>query len=156
MKLVLQITAIGIFAAFVTIQFFRPDFNNPPVIPAETLEAATDVPDNVREILRRSCYDCHSHETVYPWYSNIQPSAWFLEDHIRVGRNELNFSLWNTYETRRQRRKLDEICEETKARAMPLPSYLWIHWDAELADEEINILCQWARNESERLAKQPQ
>lgn len=155
MKKVLKITAILIAAAFLFVQFFRPDFTNPAVNRAESLEAATEVPENVREILKRSCYDCHSNETVYPWYSNFQPSAWFLEDHIRAGRDELNFSVWNTYETNRKRRKLDEICEETKERLMPLPSYLWIHWDAQLSDEEINVLCEWTTGESERLAVSP-
>lgn len=156
MKLILKISVIFIFAAFLVIQFFRPDFHNPPVNQAETLEASTGVPENVREILRRSCYDCHSNETIYPWYSNIQPSAWFLHDHIEMGREDLNFSVWNTYETRRKRRKLDEICEETKARLMPLPSYLWIHWDAGLSEEEIEILCRWSQTESERLAQTPE
>ena len=155
MKKILKITAICIIAAFLIIQFFRPDFANPAVKQAETLEAATEVPANVREVLKRSCFDCHSNETVYPWYSKIQPSAWFLDDHIRAGRSELNFSVWNTYQTNRKRRKLDEICEMAKDRAMPLPSYLWIHWDAQLSDEEINILCEWTTRESERLTVAP-
>lgn len=155
MKKFLKITAICLLAAFIFIQFFRPDFTNPAVNQAETLEAATQIPENVREILKRSCYDCHSNETIYPWYSKIQPSAWFLDDHIGAGRSELNFSVWNTYETRRKRRKLDEICEMAKDRSMPLPSYLWIHRDAQVSDEEINLLCQWATRESDRLAVSP-
>ena len=155
MKKLLKITAICIVAAFLVIQFFRPDFTNPPVNQAETLEASTEVPENVRAIINRSCKDCHSNETVYPWYSKIQPSAWFLDDHIHAGRTEMNFSVWNTYETRRKRRKLDEICEMVKSRAMPLPSYLWIHRDAQLSDDEINILCEWTNRESERLAVSP-
>lgn len=155
MKKLLKITAICLVAAFLLIQFFRPDFTNPPVNQAETLEAATAVPENVREILKRSCYDCHSNETIYPWYSKIQPSAWFLDGHIHDGRSELNFSAWNTYDTRRKRRKLDEICEETKSAAMPLPSYLWVHWGAQVSEEEIKILCEWTSRESERLTTGP-
>jgi hypothetical protein len=155
MKKLLKITAICIVAALLVIQFFRPDFTNPPVNQAETLEASTEVPENVLAIINRSCKDCHSNETVYPWYSKIQPSAWFLADHINEGRREMNFSVWNSYETRRKRRKLDEICEMVKSRAMPLPSYLWIHWDARTSDDEINILCEWSNRESERLAVLP-
>ena len=155
MKKFLKITAICIFAAFLFIQFFRPGFTNPPVNQAETLEASTEVPENVREILKRSCYDCHSNETVYPWYSKIQPSAWFLDDHIHAGRSELNFSVWNTYAASSKRNKLDEICEQLKERLMPLPSYLWVHWDAQVSNEEINILCEWTTRESERLAILP-
>lgn len=156
MKNAIKIIVICLFAGFLALQLFRPDFDNPPVIYSETLEASTDVPENVQNILKRSCYDCHSNETRYPWYAQVQPSAWFLQDHISVGRDELNFSVWNTYETRRKRRKLDEICEETKGGHMPLPSYLWMHWSADPTDEEISALCDWARNESDRLAAAPQ
>ena len=155
MKKLLKITAICIVGVFIFIQFFRADFTNPPVNQAETLEASTEIPENVQAIINRSCKDCHSNETVYPWYSKVQPSAWFLADHIKEGRTEMNFSVWNTYETRRKRRKLDEICEMVKARAMPLPSYLWIHWDARASDDDINILCEWTNRESERLAVSP-
>jgi len=143
MKKALKILAILLVSVFVVIQFFRPDFNNPPVNQAETLQAATVVPENVQAILDRSCNDCHTNETRYPWYSHIQPSGWFLADHIDAGRRNLNFSVWKTYEPSRQRRKLSEICEETKGRYMPLPSYLWIHWNAKLTDEEIKTLCDW-------------
>lgn len=155
MKKLLKITAICVFTAFLVIQFFRPDFTNPPVNQAETLEASTEVPENVLAIINSSCKDCHSNETIYPWYSKVQPSAWFLADHLTAGRKEMNFSVWNTYETSRKRRKLDEICEETKSRAMPLPSYLWIHRGAKLSDDEINSLCEWTSRESERLAVSP-
>lgn len=150
----LKISAILIFLGFIIIQFFRPDFTNPPVNQAETLQATLQVPENVQAILTRSCMDCHSHETKYPWYSKIQPSAWFLADHIAEGRRELNFSIWKTYEPSRQRRKLSEICEETKAKAMPLPSYLWIHRDAKLSDAEIKTLCDWSESESSKVTEQ--
>ena len=156
MKTALKIIVIVLVAAFVVIQFFRPDFTNPPVNQAETLEASTQVPENVEAILTRSCKDCHSNETRYPWYSNIQPSAWFLAHHIEEGRREMNLSLWNTFETRRKRRKLDEICEQIESREMPLPSYLWIHRSAKLSDEEIKTVCEWTRVESDRLANLPQ
>ena len=153
MKKALKIIAVIIVSAFLVIQFFRPDFTNPPVDQAETLEATTQVPDNVKAILKRSCADCHTHETKYPWYSKIQPSAWFLKDHIDEGRRELNLSIWKTYEPRRQRRKLAEICEQVQGRNMPLPSYLWIHWDAKMSDEDIKTLCDWTEAESSRIVE---
>src|SRR5687767_7188476 len=104
MKKALKITAVLVISGFVILQLFRPDFTNPPVNQAETLQAATQVPENVEVILNRSCNDCHTNETRYPWYSKIQPSAWFLEDHIAAGRSELNLSVWRTYEPRRQRK----------------------------------------------------
>lgn len=91
MKRAVKIFIILIFAVFVIIQFFRPNFENPPVIQAETLESTVVVPENVAFILRRSCGDCHSNETTYPWYAKIQPSAWFLASHIEDGRLNLNF-----------------------------------------------------------------
>jgi hypothetical protein len=155
MKKVLKIIAIIFFVAFAVLQFFRPDFTNPPVTQAETLEATTQIPENVRAILQRSCNDCHTNETSYPWYSKIQPSASFLKSHIDDGRRHLNFSIWNTYDSRKKRKKLDEVCEQVNAKEMPLPSYLWIHWDANLSAEDSKILCDWATAEKTRLESSP-
>lgn len=151
LKRVLQIIAVILFIAFVAIQFIRPDFTNPPIIAEQTLEAHIQVPENVKTILSRSCADCHTNATVYPWYSKIQPAAWFLADHIRDGRAELNFSEWGTFSKRKQKRKLEEVCEQIEIREMPLPSYLWIHRDAQMSDEEIKILCDWAKAESAKV-----
>jgi hypothetical protein len=151
MKKALKIAAIILVLAFIAVQFIRPDFTNPPVNQAETLEAATEVPENVQTILKRSCKDCHSNETKYPWYSGIQPSAWFLADHIADGRRELNLSVWSTYEARRKRKKLAEICEQVQSKEMPLPSYLWIHWDAKMSDADIKTLCDWTESESAKI-----
>lgn len=151
MKKALKIIALVLFLAFVAIQFIRPDFTNPPVNQADTIYANTQVPENVQKIFNRSCNDCHTNETKYPWYSYVQPSAWFLADHIADGRRELNFSVWKTYQPSRQRRKLSEICEVVEAKEMPLPSYLWIHWKAKLSEEEIKTLCGWTQTESEKI-----
>ena len=153
MKKALKIIAVVLAVAFLAIQLIRPDFTNPPVNPAETLAASTAVPENVQRILNRSCADCHSHETRYPWYSYVQPSAWFLADHITEGRAELNFSVWATYQASRKKRKFEEICDQVRAREMPLPSYLWIHGEARLTDEDVKTLCDWTEAESARLAE---
>ena len=153
MKKAFKIIAIVLVVAFLGIQFIRPDFTNPPVNQAETLLAAAEVPENVKTILSRSCADCHSYETKYPWYSKIQPSAWFLKDHIDHGRRELNLSVWKTYEPSRQRKKLSEICEQVQERFMPLPSYLWIHWNAKMSDADIKTLCDWAEQERAKITE---
>ena len=150
MKRAVKIFFILLFAAFFIIQFFRPDFDNPPLTRAETLESNVFVPENVAVILKRSCADCHSNETVYPWYAKIQPSAWFLASHIEDGRRHLNFSVWNTYDSRRKKRRLSEICEQIESREMPLPSYLWIHRDARMSGEDVVNLCNWANAEAEK------
>lgn len=156
MKNAVKIILLLIVVGFIVIQFFRPDFTNPPVVQGETLEASTQVPENVETVLTRSCKDCHSNETVYPWYSKIQPSAWFLKDHIDEGKREMNLSVWNTYTDRKKNKKLEEVCEQVQSREMPLPSYLWIHWGAKLSDEEIKTLCDWTTAERARIAANPQ
>ena len=153
LKKILKIVVLVLSIGFVVIQFIRPDFTIPPVNAADTLENSMQLPDNVKRILNRSCADCHSNETKYPWYSKIQPSAWFLKDHIDEGRHELNLSVWNTYEPRRKKRKLDEICEQIEAREMPLPSYLWIHGDAKMSDEDIKTLCDWTKTASAQIVQ---
>ena len=152
LKRAVKIFFVLFFVAFLVIQFSRPNFNNPSVTQAETLKSNTFVPENVAAVLKRSCADCHSNETVYPWYAKIQPSAWFLASHIEDGRRHLNFSIWNTYDARRKKRKLGEICDQTESREMPLPSYLWIHRDAQMSDEDVKILCDWANAEAEKIA----
>jgi hypothetical protein len=151
---ILKITVLVIALAFIAIQFVRPDLSNPPVDASETLAASTTLPPEVRAVLTRSCNDCHSNETVYPWYAKVSPFNWFLYDHIDTGRHEMNFSTWNTYTKQRKINKLDEICEQIEAGAMPLPSYLWIHRDAVLKPEEGKLLCDWAKAESERISAQ--
>lgn len=151
MKKALKIAAVVLFVGFVVVQFIRPDFTNPPVDESQTLEADVPLPENVKTILRRSCADCHTNETVYPWYSKIQPAAWFLDDHIREGRAELNFSEWAKLADGRKKRKLEEVCEQIQSREMPLPSYLWIHTDAKMSDDDIRILCDWTKAEIEKI-----
>lgn len=151
MKKTLKIIIIILVLAFVGIQFIRPDFNNPPVAAGQSLEETTQVPEQIEKILTHSCNDCHTNKTIYPLYAHVAPVSWFLADHIEEGRRVLNFSEWGTYETRRRRRKLDEVCEQAKTREMPLPSYLWIHWESGLSDEEINALCDWTESEKTRL-----
>ena len=153
MKRKIKIIAIVFAALFLAAQLVRPDNTNPPIVEAETLESSTQVPENVEAILARSCSDCHTNKTTYPWYSNITPSNWFLAHHVEDGRRNMNFSVWNTYETSRKRRKLDQICEQVSSGEMPLPSYLWIHRDARLSEEDKKILCDWADGEKARLAQ---
>jgi hypothetical protein len=150
-KRIIKIVIIVLAVAFVAIQFYRPDQTLPPENPTETLEASTKVPDDVEMILTRSCADCHSNRTSYPWYSNVSPFSWFLANHITEGRRELNLSVWNTYETKKKTRKLGDICDQVEKGEMPLPSYLWIHWDAKLKPGEAKILCEWTDAEANRL-----
>lgn len=151
LKKILKITALVLVLGLIVIQFFAIDKTNPPVNEGETLEATVAVPADVSQILSRSCNDCHSHKTIYPWYAHVQPSGWFLRDHIDHARSHLNFSKFGTYEPKKQAKKLEEICEEVESEAMPLPSYLWIHGDAVLSKSDAATLCSWAKEARSRL-----
>lgn len=142
-----------VLVAFVILQFFRVDKINPPIVQADTLDAAVSVPPDIALIIGRSCNDCHSHKTIFPWYTNIQPGGWFMKDHVDHGRSHLNFSVFNTYETKKKDHKLEEICEMVESRQMPLPSYLWLHRDAVLSDGEAKALCDWANAEREKIVQ---
>jgi hypothetical protein len=148
----IKIVVVLLVIAFATLQVFQVDRTNPPIIEAETLAAAVNVPENVQAIFDRSCNDCHSNNTVYPWYSKVQPSGWFVKDHIDDGRRHLNFSVFNTYEQKRKVKKLEEICEQVESKEMPLPSYLWLHRDAAMRDGEAKILCDWAEKEKNAIS----
>src|SRR5687768_5557592 len=97
MKKILKILALVLIAGLVVIQFFRVDQTNPPINESETLEAAVSVSPDISMIIGRSCNDCHSHKTIYPWYTNIQPGGWLMRDHVDHARSHLNFSVFNTY-----------------------------------------------------------
>ncbi len=152
MKKIIKWTVIVLFVAFACIQFIRPEYSNPPVTEADTLQATTQVPENVEKIFVRSCNDCHTSKTIYPWYSNIAPLSWNIVNHINDGRRHLNFSVWNTYELRKKRKKLDEVCDQMTDGLMPLDQYLWLHRDALVSAEDIKAVCDWTKQESDRLA----
>lgn len=132
MKKILIILAL----VFIIIQFFRIDKTNPSVDKNMDFVTIKNAPEDVAQSIRNSCYDCHSNESVYPWYANIQPIAWFLKNHINEGRKELNFSTFATYDAVRQARKLNKAAREVEEGEMPLESYLLIHQNAKLSEEQ--------------------
>lgn len=153
MKKAVNILFLVFAAAFVVFQFFQIERTNPPIVEGDTLEAALAVPPDISLILGRSCNDCHTHKTIYPWYAYIQPSGWFLRDHVDTGRSRLNLSIFNTYDAKKKIKKLEEICEQVEYGEMPLPSYLWLHRTARLSDSEAKALCDWANAELAKFAK---
>jgi ABC-type nickel/cobalt efflux system permease component RcnA len=150
MKKWLKRIALVLLIAFAAIQFWRPDRTNPPVDRSRTIQAVMPVPPHVDAILRRSCYDCHSNETVWPWYSNVAPMSWRVADHIHEGREHLNFSNWAAYPPRDAHHLLEETCEEVKERHMPLKDYLFLHPKARLSDADVRALCEWSEQFDER------
>jgi len=141
----LKFLIIGLALLFALAQLIRPELANPPVDPGERIEASVAIPDDIGAILKRSCNDCHTNETVYPWYANITPVNWWLKSHFEHGREHLNFSTWTKYTPQQQDKRLEEICEVVESGEMPLASYLWGHRDAVLSAEDSRLLCDWAR-----------
>ena len=155
MKTILRILkwiAIVLVVIFIGIQFVRPARTNPQVDETQTIFARTQMTPEVSAILDRSCRDCHSNKTVWPWYTNVAPISWWLSDHVSQGRNDLNISEWGRLDRDRQDRKLREICDEVSDNMMPLSSYLPMHPQARLSEQDKKILCDWTDAERERLS----
>lgn len=151
---IVKIVLVCLAVVFLLIQFVRIDYTNPPVEPEKTMEAAINVPADIQQIMARSCNDCHSNKTVYPWYTQIAPVSWWLKNHINEGRRELNTSEFATYAPKKKDRKLEEICGQVRSGEMPLPSYLIMHGDAKLAPSEIDAICAWTDAERKNIVIQ--
>jgi hypothetical protein len=136
----LAITLVVLIGA----QFVRADRTNPATRPGASLLAQKSTPPAVAAILDRSCRDCHSNDTRWPWYSHIAPISWMLLSHVNGGRDRMNYSEWTTYDSDDQDKFLNGICSLTRKGRMPLPSYLWIHRDAGLSDADVQTLCAWS------------
>jgi len=128
-----------LLAVVIIIQFIRPERN----LGKRETENTIFVSNEVGQILQTSCFDCHSNYTVYPWYTNIQPIGWWLNHHVNEGKEELNFSEFETYSLKRKLHKLEEIKEMVDEGEMPLSSYTLIHGDASLSAEQKEILSKW-------------
>lgn len=146
MKKIIKNILLLLLVVLVIIQFIHPpkNFADPSTLMANDISKVYVVPDSIHQILKTSCYDCHSNNTVYPWYSKIQPVAWWLNDHIEEGKKEINFSEFATYRIGRQYKKLDEIIKQVKEDEMPLSSYTLIHKNAILTQNQKLAISNWA------------
>lgn len=133
---------IGLLIVFVVMQAFRPA-KNISNNTTNDISKNYPVPQDVKTILAKSCSDCHSNKTRYPWYTEIQPIGWWLDDHIKEGKKELNFNEFGSYRIARQYKKLEECIDEVKEGKMPLPSYLQIHTVSILTDTEKQTFLNW-------------
>ena len=131
---------LGILALM---QVIRIDTVNPVVSPESDYLVMTNASPEIADILKTSCYDCHSNETNYPWYAQIAPVSWFLKKHINEGREHLNFSKWADYPATKQMSKRQECMEELEGGEMPLKSYTMIHAEAKLTDVSRQALIDW-------------
>lgn len=137
---------------FILIQLKRPARTNPAVDPSHTIEAHTQISPQVAEILNRSCSDCHSNKTEWPWYTNVAPVSWWITDHVNTGRKDMNLSEWGGLDHDRRDKKLRQICDEVYDGAMPLSSYLPMHPKAKLSEQDKKALCDWTEAERARLS----
>jgi hypothetical protein len=138
---------LWIFIPFILIQFIDMD------VPATlSLESKDEIvaPQKIIEILKRSCYDCHSNSLIYPWYSKIAPLSWYTKKHVKDGRGVVNFSIWKRYKIDKQFKVMDKLPKSLLIR-MPLPDYLWLHKDAKLSSDDKKILRKWAEKLAQEL-----
>ncbi|MEP7237345.1 MAG: heme-binding domain-containing protein [Ferruginibacter sp.] len=143
LKKILKRTFQILLLIFIIIQFIRPAKNKSEGISNTDISKIYPVPGDVQTILKTSCYDCHSNNTIYPWYAKIQPVAWWLNNHIQDGKKDLNFSEFANYRIRRQYVKLQQINDLVKKDEMPLDSYLWIHKYAKLSEQQKLTIANW-------------
>ena len=137
--------ALGLLVLFILLQFYRPARNRSAAAQPNDISQVYPVPANIQTILDKSCNDCHSNNTNYPWYTEIQPVGIWTQNHVNEGKEELNFSEFKTYTAKRQAKKMHEVVEMIEENEMPLNSYLWIHGDAKLNAEEKTSLIAWAK-----------
>jgi hypothetical protein len=155
MKTVWKITkwlVIVVACLFILLQLKRPARTNPVSESSQSIDAHVQIPPQVKEILDRSCRDCHSNNTEWPWYTNVAPLSWFIVDHVNEGRKQLNMSEWGRLDRDRQDKKLREICDEVADNAMPLSSYTPMHPKAVLSEQDKKTLCDWTAAERQRLS----
>jgi len=136
---------VVLLIALVVAQFFGPEKNDGNLDTVNAFIAETNPPAEVTQILKTTCFDCHSAKTNYPWYNNITPVNYWLDEHIRDGKKHLDFSKWSEYSLKRKEHKMDELYEEVEKKEMPLNSYTWTHADANLTQAQIDAVVAWAK-----------
>lgn len=130
-----------LLVVFIGIQFVP--MNVPAEVPTKADEEL-QAPEEVQAILKRACFDCHSNHTNFPWYSSVAPASWFTKMHVKEGRKHMNFSIWANYDDEKKLKYLQKIPKAINNDKMPLPSYLLVHNEAKLSDEDKKVLSDWA------------
>lgn len=139
---------IGLILFLILAQLRRIDKTN-PVSEAKNDYLAIELPnDNIKMILKESCYDCHSNETTFPWYSNVAPLSWWLKGHVDNGRKKLNFSDWGTYANNKKSHKIQESIDAVSDKWMPLGSYTMMHPKGKLSKENRALLIEYFKSKS--------
>jgi cbb3-type cytochrome oxidase cytochrome c subunit len=150
-KLSLKKIGIAFIVLFIVIQVFRINKTITPVNEQTDFMAVTQTNPEVATILKNACYDCHSNQPTYPWYTSIAPVSWWIKNHINEGSKHLNFSIWQTYTVKRKDHKLEECVEMIEEGEMPMNSYTWMHQEAKLTDAQKQLLIDWFKAEKAKL-----
>lgn len=143
---ILKKIAIVLLVALAIAQFFGPEKNEGNIASVDAFFAETNPSENVRKIVSESCFDCHSNSTKYPWYNNITPVNYWLNDHVKDGKKHLNFSDWNAYSLKKKAHKMNELYEEVEKGEMPLDSYTWTHSEANLTPKQVAEIVAWSKS----------
>lgn len=136
---------IALLVVLVVMQVIRPKRNLSASPSSNDISMHYTVPADVQLVLQKACNDCHSNNTEYPWYTNIQPVGWWMQHHVDEGMAELNFSEFAAYKPKRQAHKMEEVAEMIEGNEMPLESYTLIHKNAELTPAEKTAMVNWAK-----------
>lgn len=137
---------LGVVAALLLIQLIPPGRTNPPVTSSRGLAAHMAVPPEVQSVLKRACYDCHSSETVWPWYSHVAPVSWYVVHDVSVGRSHVNFQDWEAQENPKEGLEhLGLACKLMREGKMPPADYLLMHKDASVSAADTNTVCEWTQ-----------
>jgi hypothetical protein len=147
MKKYLKWSAFALLMLLLVLQFFQINKTNPEIKPGEDFLVINKTEASTAKLLKDACYDCHSHETKYPWYTNVVPLSWWIKKHIVKGREELNFSTWATYTAKKADHKLEESIEMLEEKKMPLKSYVIAHSEAKLSADQIKQLSDYFRSQ---------
>lgn len=134
---------LGFLGFFLVIQLIRIDKSTPAGNFSDDFIVSEATEENVAMLIKNACYDCHSHQTEYPWYAQVAPVSWWIKNHINEGRKHLNFSVWTTYNAKKQKHKLEECIEMMENNEMPLKSFTWTHPEAKLSDEQKALLVSY-------------
>ena len=145
MTRILRYVLIGLGIALVAIQFIPVERSNPPVT------GLVDAPEDVMSTLRRSCWNCHSNETEWPWYAYVAPVSWRVSQHVWMAREHVNFTEWDSYDAEELDEAFEEIAEEIEKGGMPLSDYLLLHREAKLTTTDRERLVAWAESARERI-----
>lgn len=154
----LKILAVMVVILLFAAQLYRPERTNPYADPKQGIHAILTTDPQVVSVMKRSCNDCHSNQTVWPWYSKVAPASWLVVSDVNRGRAAANFSEWSKYSPQEQQKRLEKICSEISDGEMPALQYTLMHPSARLTAAQKSAVCQWTEGlagpKSDRVAEE--